>query len=147
MSTATPLPNKPLQFHRWIKVLGEEDQTLERSITDAVKSKIDRGEFSEKDINYVATLERPLLPGELSVSATRMEKLRRLCQLWDIELRVGKIESHRKVMGPLIVAAKRMLIPVLKAIFKDMIRQQREFNAEAIKLLAELSNEIDKSKR
>ncbi len=147
MTTAARATLKPIQFNRWVKVLGEENQDLERSLSSTVRRKIDQGEFTDKDVNYVASLERPLLPGELTVSASRLEKLRRLCQLWDVDLRVTKIESHRKVIGPFIVAAKTMLIPVLRAIFKDMIRQQREFNAEVIKLLADLSNEIDKIKR
>ena len=147
MSSVAKLSAKPIQFQRWIKVLGAEDPALESSLCSAVSKKIESGEFTQKDIDYISKLERPLLPGELSVSTSRLEKIRRLCQLWDVDLKVPQIESHRKIVGPVIVAAKKMMIPVLRVIFKDMIRQQRDFNAAAIKLFAELSNEIDRIKR
>lgn len=138
--------SKAVNFQRWIKVLGSDDPSLEEAVNNAVRSKISSGEFAEKDVNYVASLERPLLPGELAVSAGRLEKLRRLCQLWDVDLKVTEISSHRPVIGPVIVAFKKMLVPLLRALFKDMIRQQRDFNAAAIKLLADLSNDIERMK-
>ncbi len=55
--------------------------------------------------------------------------------------------SHRKYAGPVIVAAKKLIYPILRAFFKDTLHQQRSFNAGSIALMAELSEEIERLKR
>ena len=131
---------RPVQFQRWIKILGEEAPALERELSGAVSARVEKGEYAVRDIEYISALKRPLATQTLKLSPDRLEKLRRLCQLWDIELKATHIESHRKILGPLIVAVKKMLLPILRVLLKDMIRQQRDFNAAAIRLLAELSD-------
>ena len=122
----------------WLSVLGQAAPELERELSDAVQAKISAGDFEQKDIDYVATLERPLSEDALQVDGSDLEKLRRLCQLWDLELHMHEIKSHRKFVGPLIVMAKRLCFPILKHLMKGMLKQQREFNAQAIILLTEL---------
>ena len=97
--------------------------------------------YTPDEAAYVAKVDLSAVKDPLSVSDRRLEKLRRLCQAWDIEIRPVNITSHRRIVGPLIVAAKKMIFPVLRLFLKDFIRRQKEFNAAAIALLAELSNE------
>lgn len=131
----------PCRYMSWITITSEQDATLEATITARVQAKINAARFSARDVEYVSKLKRPLLDRTLNLPDTRLEKLRRLCQLWDLEIRPAKITSHRKFVGPLIVGFKKLLFPVLKVLLKDLVIQQREFNASAISLMAELSNE------
>ncbi len=125
----------------WVSVSAESCSALSSLIEGRVESRIKAGEFLQKDIDYIANLKRPALDGAVGLSDVRLEKLRRLCQLWDIDIRPMQITSHRKIIGPVIVAIKRLTFPIIKMLLKDFIRQQRDFNASAILLLAELSRE------
>ncbi|MCB0353122.1 MAG: hypothetical protein KDD64_06335, partial [Bdellovibrionales bacterium] len=76
------------------------------------------------------------------VSDEVLEKLRRLCQLWNVRLLPQeKITSHRPLIGPVIVAVKKAIFPIVRYILKDVLHQQRSFNAAAIQLLAEIASD------
>ena len=107
-----------------------------------VDGKVAAGEYLQKDLNYLSNLKRPVLDGVLAVSDERLEKLRRLCQLWAVDLTPAKISSHRKFIGAIIVAAKRAIYPFLKVLLKDSFAQQRDFNAAAIALLTDLASSV-----
>ena len=124
----------------WIKVAGRDSPDIEQELEDRVNAAIGAGDYSRDDAAYIAKLNLGLTKGALDVSDDHLEKLRRLCQLWDVDIRIGEISSHRKIIGPLIVGAKRLLYPVLRVFLRDFIRQQRSFNAAAISLLGDLSN-------
>ena len=124
----------------WIKVAGRDSPDIEQELEDRVNAAIGAGDYSRDDAAYIAKLNLGLTKGALDVSDDHLEKLRRLCQLWEVDIRIGEISSHRKIIGPLIVGAKRLLYPVLRVFLRDFIRQQRSFNAAAISLLGDLSN-------
>ena len=125
----------------WLKISGEDSPEISQDMLCRVERRISAGEYSSDDVKYIEKLSLRLAERSLQISDGRLEKLRRLCQLWEVDLRPGRISSHRKFVGPLIVAAKRLCLPVLRALFKDTLRQQRDFNAAVISLLAEISNE------
>lgn len=125
----------------WIEVCGSDRAELGTEVRQRVASKISQGRFRSEDVDYIARIDRRLVEGTLNIDAVRLEKLRRLCQLWEVELKIGEITSHRKLVGPLIVACKKLLLPMLRMLFKDTLRQQRDFNAAAISLLTELCQE------
>jgi len=122
----------------WIDVCGKDRADIALQVSQQVTDKIGAGKFRTEDIEYIARVDRRLVDGTLTVSDARLEKLRRLCQLWEVDLKAGEISSHRKIIGPLIVAFKKLLLPIVRVLFKDTLRQQRDFNAAAISLLAEL---------
>ena len=128
----------------WIKVRGENKPQLEKDLTDKVKALISEGEFSKEDVKYIDKLDLCLTKGSLDLTNKQLENLRRLCQLWDVEIRTVDISSHRKFIGPVIVAVKRLVYPLIKFFLKDFIRQQRAFNAASIATLSELSNQRKK---
>jgi hypothetical protein len=123
----------------WLTVAGKSDGDLEAVLAQEVASKIAAGRYTVDNVAYISKVHLNLEPGYLQVSDKTLEKLRRLCQLWDVDIRATNITSHRKVIGPLIVAAKKIVYPLLKVFLKDFIRQQRSFNAAVIALLAEVS--------
>ena len=125
--------------------------SLEISLRDADKlsslieqrcaERIQSNEVYERDVANIRERKLDLIPKNFDVDPIKLEKLRRLCQLWEVDIRVGEITSHRKFIGPIIVQVKKILFPIIRFILKDLIREQRDFNAASIQLFAELCNE------
>lgn len=93
------------------------------------------------DVQNIRNRKLDLIPKNFQVDYHKLESLRRLCQLWEVDIRVSEITSHRKMIGPLIVRAKKILFPVVKFFLKDLIREQRDFNASVIQLCAQICND------
>jgi len=130
----------------WLTVNGEDANALALKLQSEVEAKISSGKYTARDVSYLKTLNRPVLSEKLNVSEERLEKLRALCQAWDIEIRASSISSHRPIIGPLIVLVKKTLQPLLKILLRDTINQQRNFNAAVITAVVDLTNEIEKVK-
>ncbi len=129
----------------WLTILG--DDAAERALLceRSVEQRIGQGLFTRNDAAVVAEMKPGVLEGELHISAQSLERLRRLCQIWDVDLREKKFTSHRKYLGPWIVGTKRLFFPILRLFLSDTLRQQREFNAQVVTLLTEISNEVEKN--
>jgi hypothetical protein len=127
----------------WLFILGEEDEKLASEISSFARRKLAEDKFTDQDLDYIAKLDLGVVDGRLEVRAERLEQLRRLCRLCEVDFRAAPITSHRPVIGHLIVAAKRAVIPLIRALLREPMRQQRDFNAAAICLLAEISNELE----
>jgi len=126
----------------WLTVLGERDEVLAARLGERVEARVRAGELTARHIADVAKMNLSPTKGSLVIPTVTLERLRRLCQLWDVDLRPAReITSHRRFIGPVIVAAKRLLFPIVRFFMQDTLRQQREFNATAIALLADLANE------
>lgn len=68
------------------------------------------------------------------------EEIRIACQLWNVDLHAGNFTSHRPIIGPVIVAVKKAFAPIIRYMLKDFIREQRDFNAATIALIAKSLN-------
>ena len=130
----------------WITVTGVDDAALGSLLEARVQEKIKDKKFSWDNLKYIEKVHFFPVPEGISVSPERLERLRHLCQLWDVKLKPREITSHRKFIGPVIIAVKKLFFPIFHAFLKDTLHQQRSFNAAAIALLAELSEEIEKIK-
>jgi hypothetical protein len=124
----------------WIKVAGVNDALLEGELEQKVGTAMRAGKYSQGDVAYIAGMNLNISAGRLEVSDHTLHQLRCLCQLWDVDIRPREIKSHRRLVGPIIVALKRMLYPALRVFLRDFIRQQRSFNAGVVALLGDLSN-------
>lgn len=123
-----------------VRTCGQSDSELARLLLSrALQRRTDKG-YTEKDVEYIRNYKQELIDKDLEIGEKDLERLRSLCKLWDVELKYSEITSHRPLIGPLIVAAKRMLFPVLKVLLKDSFKQQREFNAQTISMLTEMLN-------
>ena len=125
----------------WIEIEGRPAPELEQALELRVAEKIRSGSLAQTDMEFIERVSLRLGRSALRLRPERLDRIRRLCQLWDLELRPADISSHRKIIGPLIVGVKKLLLPILKALLGDTFKRQREFNAEAIQLLTELSGE------
>ncbi|MCI5065081.1 hypothetical protein MRY87_05105 [bacterium] len=116
-------------------------ERLEARLDGRVRALMGEGAFSEGDILFVKSFRLPAGSGSLQVSQELLERLRNAAQIWDVSLKPQTITSHRPVVGPLIVAAKRLVFPIIALFLKDTLRQQRDFNAAVLRCLVEISGE------
>ncbi|MBX7136685.1 MAG: hypothetical protein K1X83_01790 [Oligoflexia bacterium] len=121
-----------------IVVCGQGSEQIAESCRQELQQLLNAGKLSESEIGRVAKLDFSMRGRELRLDDASLDKLRRLCQLWDVDIRVRQISSHRPLIGPLIVAVKRVLHPLLRALLKDALSQQRDFNAVTIALMYDL---------
>jgi hypothetical protein len=124
----------------WIKVAGDENQALEEKLSALKEQRIQEKKYSENDCAVISEMEMSVIKGNLDVDALILERLRHMASLWDVDFRAQNITSHRKFAGPIIVAFKKALFPLIRFVLKDFIRQQRDFNASTIRLVGLLSN-------
>ena len=125
----------------WISVQGKPDPKLGADLQARVESRISAGEYTWHNVAYVEKVSLAAVEDARNISDERLEKLRRVCQLWDVHLKGTEITSHRKFIGPIIVAFKKIFYKILAVLLKDFVRQQKSFNAGVVSLLAELSAE------
>lgn len=123
-------------FVGWIRNSGQNDAELCHEITVRVTKKLERGEYTQNDLLYIQKLKFAF-SNLNQVSDKKLEKIRDLCKHWDIDIRHIGISSHRRFIGPIIVAIKKLLFPLLKTLLRDTLRQQRNFNAAVISYLVE----------
>ncbi len=106
-----------------------------------VEQRVASGQIRPEELQYVKDLNLSVGQRGLAISDKQLEKLRLACQLFDVDLRTREISSHRKFIGPIIVAAKKALFPIIRVFLKDFLHQQRSFNAAVIDALTELCAE------
>jgi len=127
----------------WLTICGETNLETEETLKKRVLSKISTREFTEENVAYIRDVNLEAIEGSASLTDDTLERLRRMCQVWDADLRPFTITSHRKFVGPIIVGAKKLLFPIFKGFLKDFISQQKSFNAEVLSYLTWLSHRID----
>ena len=124
----------------WITVCGSRDPELCHILEARVGEKIAKKEFSTDNVEYVSKIDLRPVKGRLDLSEVELEKLRAMCSLWSLEFRPISIKSHRKLIGPLIVAAKKLIFPIIRIFMRETLQQQSRFNAATIALVAEMAN-------
>jgi hypothetical protein len=124
--------------HGWITIGGEARNDVAHATHQRVSACVAAKSFTWDEVGYVSAVSMRATRGDLQVSEEQLEKIRRACQVWDVDLRMKDVTSHRRFVGPFIVAAKKVIYPVLQAFMKDFIRQQRAFNAATLALIIDL---------
>jgi hypothetical protein len=67
-----------------------------------------------------------------------------LCQIYSVDIKEREISSHRRFVGPCIVAVKKVLFKIVKVLLGPTFKHQRDFNAVTVSLLIDLCNESEK---
>jgi hypothetical protein len=134
------VPSKPTN-QSWLSVAGAEAPQLAESLAVAVRGWVDSGSMPVGEPARVASVATGIAKGAFSTSRERLELLRELCHIYSAGIQSEKITSHRPVIGPVIVAAKKMLFRVIASLLGPTFRFQRDFNARVIRLLGDLCNE------
>jgi hypothetical protein len=125
----------------WIKLLGDPREDLVQQVREQVRTKVETGVFKQTDVDYLQAHRLPQLGEVLLATPDQLERLRELARCWDVRLQPPRITSHRKFIGPVIVAFKKLLFRVLAVLLKEQLARQRDFNAKTVELfIATYSN-------
>lgn len=123
-----------------IRIGNTEANDLTETLLASSKARMLEKGYTDVDIEYIQKLKLKLIDGGLDISEKDLEKLSLLCKLWDVELKPSQISSHRPVLGHAIVALKKLIFPIIRVMLKDSFKQQRDFNAAAVSMMAEILN-------
>ena len=128
-----------------IIALGSTDAELSQKVSQRKLDLYNQKITSEEQQRYIKLLDLKITNGELDLSDKALEKLRLMCQLWDVDIRNREISSHRKFIGPIIVGIKKAIFPIIRVFLKDFVRQQKDFNAATISLMGEILRKNENS--
>jgi len=126
----------------WLTVCGAKNTELEDLLSERLTQRRNAGFFSLDNQKGVEQASFVAVKGAFSTSPERSELLRKLCQIYAVDIKPLDISSHRKFIGPFIVAVKKVLFRVVRPLIGPALVQQRNFNAAAIYLLTDLCNEM-----
>lgn len=109
---------------------NDEFKLTERIETALSKRLSASANYTAIEQNKINELNHRLVPeSDVEIDEKTGERLRALAKLSQTELKPPRaISSHRPLLGPIIVKAKRALWPLLNALLKDTFRAQKEFN-------------------
>ncbi|MCO6430201.1 MAG: hypothetical protein J5J00_05020 [Deltaproteobacteria bacterium] len=127
-------------MNSWITACGSSDEELSRRCQEGMHLRFAENEYTAKDVEYIQNLQLRVSRASSNLSNKEVEHLRRLCQLWDVNLKCPPLTSHRPIVGPIIVTVKRLFFPVVRLFMRESFKQQREFNANVITVLTEILN-------
>lgn len=131
----------------WIVFLGSDANQLVNHLQLKLEDKIAgrmpigviNGAPTPDEITYVSNLELSIPKAGEDLTEKEHSILRSLCRLSNVELLPFSIVSHRRFVGPVIVAAKRFIFRFLQVLLRDLVRQQRDFNVRAVDMISILS--------
>ncbi len=121
-------------------VNGKLSPELEAEVKKRVSDRIATGKYRREDVDYVKNLDLFPLKDASNLDSEMLERLRRVSEVWEVKLGYDEITSHRPLVGPIIVAIKKIIFPLVSLVLKKPLEQQRRFNAEVVSLLAKLAS-------
>lgn len=140
-SLAMALDAEAQQQPGWICGPDGIGSALAERLAREVAERRAKGSLCESHERLVREVSIVFSPENFKASAARIELLRSLCRTFNVEFKPEVTRSHRKFIGPVIAAVKRVMLPFLRALLGRTFLQQAEFNATVVKLLGELCNE------
>ncbi len=120
---------------------GGADAELAARVAVRVSELEARGQCTAAEREHVQGLGLGPSQNGFVTSPYRLELLRRLCQIYSVDVKEREISSHRRIVGPLIVAVKKVLFKIVKVLLGPTFQHQRDFNAVTVSLLIDLCNE------
>lgn len=107
---------------------------LNRSLDEALRTRIAASEeYTWTETKDIAELQRTLFPKSFEVESAPLERLRVLARLYRCEIQPPHaIKSHRKFIGPIIVAVKKMVWPLINLHMEPCLDQLQEFHSHLL---------------
>lgn len=108
------------------------------------KNWIDRlvGQIRREIVRNEVKRPRSRVSASLSGRLQSSAHLVRLNRHWQVDAR-AEIRSHRPWVGPLIVAVKRMLRPILLRLLEPYLAREREFFRDVVRFQNEVAQTLD----
>lgn len=138
------LSDQKPQTATWFSVAGTCDDAVARELVAQLERWKHDGLMPPNEPERVAAVSTAIAKGDFTTSSERLELLRNLCHIYSAGIRAEKITSHRKIIGPCIVAVKRVLFRAVSALLGPTFARQRDFNAGVIRLLGDLCNDAER---
>lgn len=114
------------------RIGGEKGHEVVALVERRVADRLARGVYDTAEIERIAAMKLRLFAGGDAAS----ELFRRCCMNWEVE--VPEITSHRPVIGPVLVAAKRLVRRLLRFQGEAVLARQRAFNWNLLLVLREV---------
>ncbi len=129
------------------------EEAIERKLARRLSDSL---EYSFEEINRIRELDVRLFPPELELSEEQTNAFRAMASLSQCALKPSSVRSHRKFIGPVIVALKRItwqLVKVhllsafdaLQELFSWMVYNQARQSAQIQQLTRQLAQEKQKN--
>jgi len=115
------------------RIGGESGRRAAERVATRLAERYARGILDRDEVERVASIELRTFGGDDGAS----EIFRRCCVAWDVD-RVPPITSHRRFVGPLLVALKRLARRMLRFQTEAQLSRQREFNWNLLLVVREL---------
>ena len=127
----------------WLTALGQSNPELEAKITARISELKSQNSFTSQDERNIQKRTLALIQEGLSPSGKELDLLRQLCLLYHVDLIPPNITSHRPVIGPVIVFAKKLVYRMFRPLLANTLNKQRNFNAGVVYLMAEILKNKD----
>ena len=117
-------------------------QDIMKEIHRRVLEKKQRGVYNDDELRRIAELKSDLSPKQNANLNEMNLHLRRLHVNWDVAASSAIIRSHRKVIGPMFVAIKRVGFAALRFFGSAFFTRQTEFNAVSVRFATSVVEEL-----
>jgi hypothetical protein len=122
----------------WLRLEAAGDRPIAEEVEARLRSRLESGAVTAAEIERLrGAALRTFADGASS------EAFRQCCIAWDVE-RPAPITSHRPIVGPFIVAAKKLVRRALHFQNQAFLARQREFNWNLLLVLRDL---LDRDRR
>ena len=117
-------------------------EEIMKEIHRRVLEKKEKGIYSDADIQKITELKQELSPQKNERYSELNLHLRRLHHNWDMAASSSIIRSHRKVLGPILVAVKKIGSRTLRFFGSAFFTRQTEFNAANVRFSSVVLEEL-----
>jgi hypothetical protein len=107
---------------------------VERLISNRLEQRLDRNlKYTREEIEKITKLDRSLFPEDFQLNEEHSNDLRALASLSQCQLKPARsIRSHRPILGPLIVALKKITWKLIKVHLEEPFDGLQEFSARMV---------------
>jgi hypothetical protein len=115
------------------RIAGDIGREAEETVRKRLAERYERGVVDRDEVARVTAMRLHTFDGDEAAS----EIFRCCCVTWDVD-RETPITSHRAVIGPVLVAVKRLVRRLLRFLTEAQLSRQRDFNWNLLLVLREL---------
>lgn len=119
---------------------------VEHSISSHLQERL--GEhYSTTEIEHISALDSALFPADFELNEVDSNTFRSLARLSHCALKPAHLQSHRKIIGPFIVAVKKLIWKFMKVHLEHAFDGLQEFCSWMVYNQAKQAAEIDHLKK
>lgn len=117
-------------------------EEIMQEIQRRVLEKKQAGIYSDEEIQRITELKQDLSPKKNERYSELNLYLRKMHRHWDVAASATIITSHRKILGPVMVAIKKIGFRILRFIGSAFFTRQTEYNAAGVRFSSVVLEEL-----